>query len=1119
MTLRAALALVLCGLIAGTRAYTASTCPSTIPESSRKDCMPGVYSDESSCNAKGCMWCESSYQGPPWCFYNDDNPVAGGDCTDCSSCSTKIDCYPEPGSSESGCYDRGCLWCPSNVNGEPWCIVKSDDSGSSSTTAAPEGPTFGPTDPSMSTTPSSGDDDGSCTSCSTCSPKVDCYPEAGSSESGCYSRGCLWCPSSVNGEPWCIVPDGVVVPTQAPSQGCTSEIPEQERIDCWPGGGATEAGCIDAGCYWCESSMNGVPWCFLNTTNLPEGIPDEQRVNCIPEGGFSPNTCSDRDCIFASTNSPDAPLCYFDNSQYGYLMVDEPVPTSNGYKVTLQRLHTGTLFGNDVDTLTLDVTFDSASRLHMKFYDASNDRFEVPLDIKQLEPSNDMLYDVEFYNDPSFYFKVIRKSTGTVLFDTSLGGLTFSDQFLQISTKLPSDTLYGFGEHEHQTLAHSFDWETYGMYARDQPPDPGANLYGVHPFYLVIEDDGNSHGVLFLNSNAQDVTLTPAPGLVYKTIGGVLDMYMFLGPEPKQVVEQYTSSIGPQFLPPYWSLGFQLCRYGYGSLDVVKATVERMDAYQIPLDVQYGDIDYMNEQRDFTYDTVNYAGLPQYVDQLHAGGKHYIIILDPCVTMDDPPGTYPPYDEGAAMNVFVTTSDGITPLPGKVWPPGRSAFPDYTNPDTEVWWTNQCKSFHDVIKFDGLWIDMNEPANFVSGSSEGCEDNTLNYPPYVPQIWGGVLQDKSVCPDARHKLGNHYDVHNLFGWSQSNQTYYSAIASTGKRHFIVSRSTFPGSGQWAAHWLGDNNSDWHDLRKSIIGMIEFNLFGIPYVGADICGFNGDVNEELCQRWMELGSFYPFSRNHNGLGYKEQDPAAWGPGFADRTKKVLETRYTLLPYLYTMFYHAHVSGSGVVRPLSFEFVGDKTTHTIDEQFMWGSGLLFSPVLYQSETSVTAYFPDARWFDYYSGAEQTARGTTATLSAPLGTIPIHIRGGVIIPTQDPAVNTVISRKNPFGLLVALDDNSEASGDLYWDSGDDLDPLGNGDYAYMTFAAKNGQVSMDMSGDVSQVNGMVMGSVRVFGVNSSPSKVYINGSSVSFSYSNKELSVSGLSADITKFSMNWS
>ena len=79
------------------------------------------------------------------------------------------------------------------------------------------------------------------------------------------------------------------------------------------------------------------------------------------------------------------------------------------------------------------------------------------------------------------------------------------------------------------------------------------------------------------------MSLTPAPGVVYRTTGGILDMYVFLGPEPNQVVEQYGTAVGTTFMPPYWSLGFQLCRYGYGSLAKVQETVNRMDAYDIPL--------------------------------------------------------------------------------------------------------------------------------------------------------------------------------------------------------------------------------------------------------------------------------------------------------------------------------------------------------------------------------------------------------------------------------------------------------------------------------------------------------------------------------------------------------
>lgn len=302
----------------------------------------------------------------------------------------------------------------------------------------------------------------------------------------------------------------------------------------------------------------------------------------------------------------------------------------------------------------------------------------------------------------------------------------------------------------------------------------------------------------------------------------------------------------------------------------------------------------------------------------------------------------------------------------------------------------------------------------------------------------------AVSPNATHANGvQEYDVHNLYGHQILNTTYQALLnIFPGKRPFIIGRSTFAGSGVWSGHWGGDNFSRWAYMFFSIPQALSFSLFGIPMFGVDTCGFQGNADEELCNRWMQLSAFFPFYRNHNTLTAIPQEAYVWS-SVIDATKTAMAIRFQLLPYMYTLFYLSHTAGSTVMRALTWEFPDDPTLVTADRQFFLGPAILVTPVLEPGATTVDGVFPGVGkgevYYDWYNqtAVDASVAGKNVTIDAPLGHIPVYVRGGNVLAMQQPAMTTRDARATPWSVLIALGLEGAASGSLYLDDGESINP----------------------------------------------------------------------------------
>ncbi|KEZ45518.1 putative alpha/beta-glucosidase agdC [Scedosporium apiospermum] len=420
------------------------------------------------------------------------------------------------------------------------------------------------------------------------------------------------------------------------------------------------------------------------------------------------------------------------------------------------------VFGTDLPDLNLEVEYQTDDRLHVKILDTNNTVYQVPDDVfprpgfGQWCSPKDSKLKFNFNADP-FSFTVSRTDTGEVLFDTTGNKLVFESQYVYLKTHLPQNPhLYGLGEHNDPFMLNSTNY-TRTIYTRDAYSTPeGENLYGAHPVYFDHRNTG-THGVFLLNSNGMDIFVDNKDGqqyLEYNILGGVLDFYFVAGPSPREVAMQYGEITQFPLMVPYWGLGFHQCKYGYRDVYQVAAVTANYSVNNIPLETIWTDIDYMDRRRTFTIDPERFPAhlYKDLVDTIHARDQHYIVMVDPAVYYKE---SNPALDAGLEHDIFMKETNGSL-YQVVVWA-GPSYFPDWFHPESQKYWNEQFLAFFDGTNgpdIDGLWIDMNEPANFYNRPYPGNNTTPEHFaevdgdPPKPPPVRDGPDAPIPGFPDS-----------------------------------------------------------------------------------------------------------------------------------------------------------------------------------------------------------------------------------------------------------------------------------------------------------------------------------------------------------------------------------
>ncbi len=539
------------------------------------------------------------------------------------------------------------------------------------------------------------------------------------------------------------------------------------------------------------------------------------------------------------------------------------------------------------------------------------------------------------------------------------------------------------------------NWNTDAFgYSTGQDP-----IYATIPFYVGIHHDIN-YGIFLDNSFQSDFNFGASNNRFssFGARGGEMNYYFIYHSKLADIIGSYTALTGRMKMPPLWSLGYQQNRYSYYPDTEVLRIAQTLREKKIPADGITLDIHYMDKYQLFTWDKERFKNPANLTSQLKAMGFETTVIVDPGIKVE--PGA-PAFERGLKADAYLKYSDGKN-YTGQVWP-GWCHFPDFTAEKGRNWWKAEMKFFKDN-GVNGIWNDMNEIAT-----------------------WGQKMPSNIVF-DFEGRKASHLEGRNVYALEMVRSSYEGARMFSNERPFILTRAGYAGLQRYSAIWTGDNRSEDNHMILGVRLLNSLGISGVPFTGMDIGGFTGNPSTGLYARWIQLGSFFPYFRNHTAINTKSSEPWAFGEEVTDIARNYISLRYKLLPYIYSTFYEATQNGMPVVRSLAIDNTFDPKVYNpaFQNQFCLGKSMLVIPVE-SNKDFIKVYFPPGKWYDMYNDkTEQGANEKIVELS--YHKLPVFIKESSIIPMQSLVQSTSIMPSDT--LFLHIYKGSEPNNYVYYE-----------------------------------------------------------------------------------------